>query len=1347
MKSCSYIIFVRILIVLIALCSIGYPAFSQKYVLDGGKDDYHKILSSDLQATSASPVVSSFPFSHIANPALNAGMQRYHLGANYSGMFSTDEGYSGHIVSLGVGTPTKFGNITASTHFLTADFESIEYGSVGTVHASFSKDITDQFDFGLGIGGGYATLDSQSDWMLSLDIGGVYRLEFVSLPHVQVGGVLRNLGKWIQFDENSGAFPPPFTVAGGLEVGLVESDSLSLAVRSNMEFPSVQNVRVDMGVTAGLFQLVDITSSWQLDVGRLLDESSAQASWIPTVGLGITVPLQGFQFNAASERDIDKGAELTLSPTVFPMVDDVWTGGLGATIAFGSIDDTGPIISYQLTDESRHVSPNNDGIQDTLLFDFSITDESILDSYAIEIWNEDSTLVKTIRNTRERPDSIELDSFFNRLFEVDNGIEVPETIVWDGRTDEGVIAADGPYTVKAIAMDDNENTTTVSIGEIFVDSTFPTADVSWGSPLLFSPNGDGNLDVIEIVQSGSEEIFWVGSITDVSGDIRNSFSWNDGEPEMFSWDGTQFDGSLVDDGVYTYTLVGRDSAGNEETMTIENIVVRTDDTPLDLRISTSAFSPNGDEIQDLMRIFPIIGSTNGISEWRLIIYDRDTSDEVYRVDGDSPSNEILFDGYSNGGVLLSDGAYFAELQLFYSFGNRPRVISPTFFIDTGAPFVDVSSDTTVISPNGDGVQDGFIAGISSSSEHLWTIELQDEDRNRVFFREWSDILPDIFEWDARNQLGRIVNDGQYQLVISATDLAGNTTVNSDISVLVDTTESEITISPERLSFSPNGDGVMDSIRVFARLSSFQNQAVSYQFEIQDGAGAVVYRAAKNDRLPNTFAWNGQTIGNQLGSNGEYTANLFVQLPNGNRSSAKSVPFSLDTIAPSLDVDIAYTVFSPDEDGLKDTLPISLQSSKEDEWIIEITDEETAAPVFSRRINDASLTDFAWNGRDNDGNRLDDGLYSIAISSKDEAGNETETNLENIRVRTTDPAVIVLLESYQASPNGDGLEDSIPINVSLTSVEGLEQWELAILDAEGVIQKIISGEDKENTVSYSWDGSNDSNVMLDGIYTASFTAVYDHGPTPSAVSRPFLIDTTPPEVTLITRPLPFSPDADGVNDELFVELDIRDISPIKDWGFTIFDRSDTVFQSLSGNGRPSNRLRWDGNGLDGTSVVSAEDYPYVFSITDALGNNTVVDGSIPVDILVFRDGDRLRIQISAINFEPFSSVLVLDNSVQGVKNTAILERLTTIFQKYSSYRIQIEGHAVNLSGTSREEVEELAPLSAARADAVKFELAKRGISSSRILSIGLGGTAPIVPHTDEQNRWKNRRVEFILLRRQ
>ena len=90
------------------------------------------------------------------------------------------------------------------------------------------------------------------------------------------------------------------------------------------------------------------------------------------------------------------------------------------------------------------------------------------------------------------------------------------------------------------------------------------------------------------------------------------------------------------------------------------------------------------------------------------------------------------------------------------------------------------------------------------------------------------------------------------------------------------------------------------------------------------------------------------------------------------------------------------------------------------------------------------------------------------------------------------------------------------------------------------------------------------------------------------------------------------------------------------------------------------------------------------------------------------------------------------------------------KKYESYSIRVEGHAVRVNWADekageKEEIEELLPLSADRAETVKKALIQLGISSGRLTAIGLGGRYPVIPHSDLENRWKNRRVEFILIK--
>jgi outer membrane protein OmpA-like peptidoglycan-associated protein len=194
----------------------------------------------------------------------------------------------------------------------------------------------------------------------------------------------------------------------------------------------------------------------------------------------------------------------------------------------------------------------------------------------------------------------------------------------------------------------------------------------------------------------------------------------------------------------------------------------------------------------------------------------------------------------------------------------------------------------------------------------------------------------------------------------------------------------------------------------------------------------------------------------------------------------------------------------------------------------------------------------------------------------------------------------------------------------------------------------------------------------------------------------------------------------------------------------------VFRRYSGTGKPAREIIWDGLSPGGELVQSAEDYPVRLAVSDSLGNTANVRSVIPVDVLVIREGDKLKIRISSITFEANTANYLNVEPDKVEKNLKTLKRLAEIFEKYKSYDVRIEGHAVNLSwadpvAAEREEKEDLAPLSLARAEAVKAALVDLGMDPRRITTAGLGGRFPIVPHGDLENRWKNRRVEFVLVR--
>ncbi|MFW6313174.1 MAG: FlgD immunoglobulin-like domain containing protein [Spirochaetota bacterium] len=394
----------------------------------------------------------------------------------------------------------------------------------------------------------------------------------------------------------------------------------------------------------------------------------------------------------------------------------------------------------------------------------------------------------------------------------------------------------------------------------------------------------------------------------------------------------------------------------------------------------------------------------------------------------------------------------------------------------------------------------------------------------------------------------------------------------------------------------------------------------------------------------------------------------------------------------------------------------------------------------------SVEGFEWDGTDSAGNPVEDGVYTYEVSSTDRAGNTVIRGIPELIVDTRLPRLFITATSGAFSPNGDGVRDELSFDLYANLIDGAEEWRLTIRSESGPTIREFSGTEMEAERSIAWDGRDGRGEIREGLFVAEFSVDYTKGNRASAVASPVRVDVSAPEVDVDLDPIPFSPDNDGVDDELTIGLDVRDASAIQAWRFEILDRNRRFFTEFTGRGRPASELIWDGRAADGDLVISAEDYPYRFTVSDELGNITTTEGVIPVDILVVRDGDRLKVQIANITFEPNSPDLVLDPADErGAKNRAILARLAEVFDKYGTYNIRIEGHAVNVTGTEREEREELQPLSLSRAETVRDAMVEAGIAPRRVSVLGRGGTEPIVPHTDLDNRWKNRRVEFILIR--
>ena len=251
----------------------------------------------------------------------------------------------------------------------------------------------------------------------------------------------------------------------------------------------------------------------------------------------------------------------------------------------------------------------------------------------------------------------------------------------------------------------------------------------------------------------------------------------------------------------------------------------------------------------------------------------------------------------------------------------------------------------------------------------------------------------------------------------------------------------------------------------------------------------------------------------------------------------------------------------------------------------------------------------------------------------------------------------------------------------------------------------------------------------------------------------------PSLSLKISPQYFSPDGDGEFDEMTIELGAASKAGIKSWSFVVNNpESVRPFWTVSGTSDFPDKIVWNGKSATGELVQSATDYPFVYTVTDNNGASNSTKGFVQIDVLVVKEGSKLKMQVPSIIFRGDAADFKSDEEVRAMpnwnkmstgldqrtieNNVRILSRIAEILKKFQDYKVTIEGNAGNLTGTKQEE-EEVLRLSSERARFVMNWLIQEGISPARLSYVGNGSKYMLVSPNDKENRWKNRRVEFIL----
>jgi outer membrane protein OmpA-like peptidoglycan-associated protein/flagellar hook assembly protein FlgD len=572
------------------------------------------------------------------------------------------------------------------------------------------------------------------------------------------------------------------------------------------------------------------------------------------------------------------------------------------------------------------------------------------------------------------------------------------------------------------------------------------------------------------------------------------------------------------------------------------------------------------------------------------------------------------------------------------------------------------------------------------------------------------------------------------------------------------------IQTEQAGLAPNGDkeyATIDFSVVFGNGTAVKG----WKVEMMTGSGAQKQWSGDAKNLPPTLTWDGLGDSGSLAPEGTYTARLTADYGSGApAATTESNSFVLDISPPTGSLSFNPRQFTPDAQGAVTPVTVQITGSsavaKMNSWSLDILAQDGKA--FRSFDGKWPNTAIQWDGKSISGDLVSPAqVYTAQATLRDEFGNSARVSStiavaalpgqpQPVQPGAAPGTVAVTPGSGGFSPNGDKFMDAMNLALSYGPGESVATWKLEILDSGRLAQKTFSGDGSNPPATLSWDGKSDAgSLAVEGKYTARLSVDYGKAFKPGfATSVPFVLDITPPTGSVTLSDPLFSPIEGSPTITLSINASSR-LAMIDSWKMEIYDPEDHLFRSFNAKW-PDKSAVWDGKGLNGDLVLSAEDYPVLVKVRDEFGNVGELKSVVPVDILVEKDATGFRILSSRIFFKPYTADYQDVRPDLAAQNMKRLADMVAKLKKFPEYKIKLVGHAVMIHWDNKrlgdiEQRDVLIPLSKARAEAVKNALVSRGLDGSMFTTEGVGAADPLVPDSNFADHWRNRRVAFFIER--
>ena len=827
-------------------------------------------------------------------------------------------------------------------------------------------------------------------------------------------------------------------------------------------------------------------------------------------------------------------------------------------------------------------------------------------------------------------------------------------------------------------------------------------------------------------------------------------------PASVDWDGTYLastagsDGSFVPDGEYQYVLTITDSS--ETVSTSDPGVVTVDNTPPTATVSVDnpVFSPDGDGRKDTATITQT--SSNETTWAAMLTLDGETIlDEDFT---GTVSATFTWDGSNLDGTEGDDGVYIYTLSSTDEAGNSFTTDPLSIEIDTVLRPLMLVSDTPAFSPNGDGSKDtvslSFGSGVIVDGLESATLSVTDSSGTEIGEVEiGSQIAGSVVLTGYLDESGtRVAPEGIYEVSVVATFDNGMVSQAGPLDIEVDVTPPSGSVSASDTIFSPEGDGQKDVVWITQDVDS----DATWLAYVYIPGSTVEETLSFGSEVPAALAWDGNDESGQPVPDGTYSYELIGTDAAGNSTTTNAIQVTIDRRETTVDFDLSRHYFSPNGDGEGDTVvvtPVLSVPTGIESFQYRIVDRDGAEILGGSGTGDLPAQ-IVWDGRGADGTILPEGQYAAVVDLVYEKGNTPRGVSPILTLENTIPTVALRASSSRLTPDGDGTDDTITFIPLVDPIGEIVRFTGSVVGSGGRAVAQVTGVQPLGSVV--WDGrGSDGSVVADGYYTAVLEVEHRNGTIRTARTGSIAIgDVTGEAVALRLTPPIFSPDGDGRDDTVLMELDPTEFSQMSSWEINVLAPDGSVFYSAASSDGLVDSVEWDGLNDAGRLVQSATEYSVEYVINGVGGGREAGTVTLTTDILTEERFGGRRITIGDIIFEGYTARYLGWDRQLSAANEAVLDRIAAALEMFPDYDIELDGHAVSLLyyDPERSDLEQeavLMPLSRTRAEVIADALVARGIDRSRITTEWWGKLRPLVPFSDIAGRWVNRRVEFYLIR--